>query len=146
MYFRHYAGKLMSSQTNVNRVAILMEMGMAGPGAPDATSPGVDNGNVGNVMAGMMDTMGVTPEEESYAEFSDEEMKLAKRFIEIVGCPERSEELLAKALEGFEYLGMIDDNETDAASIGAVAKAVPFDMDATTTIAHLVSSFDPNAG
>jgi hypothetical protein len=109
-------------------------------------SSSVGTGDVGNVMAGMMDS-DVVPQEDTYDEnFSDDEMKLAKRFIELVGCPERAEGLLAKALEGFEYLGMIDDNETDAATIGVLAQGVPTDVDAPSTIAHMISSFDPNAG
>ncbi len=140
----------MSSSKDVNQIVNLMEMGIGAPGphAPDGGMGGgmVNTGDVGNVMAGMMD-QSVTPQEETYDEnFSDAEMKLAKRFIELVGCPERAEELLAKALEGFEYLGMIDDNETDAAAIGVVAQGVPMDVDAPSTIAHMVSSFDPSAG
>lgn len=140
----------MSSANDVKRVLTIMEMGAPGPGAPDGgMSPGADTGDVGNMMAGMMDTMGVTPEEEQYDDnFNDAEMKLAKRFIEIVGCPDRAAELLDKAIEGLDYLGMVNDNEDgeDSNAIDAMAQAMPTDADAPTTIAHMVSSFDPNAG
>jgi hypothetical protein len=129
----------MSSAKQIGQIVSIMEMVLqTGSIAPNSFVP---DQNVGGVMAGMM---GNDQNQDEYPDFTDEEMKLAKRFIEIVGCPERAEELLAKAIEGLEYLGLVDDEVADSVTIDAVAQAMPLDVGAPSTVAHMVSSFDPS--
>lgn len=78
-------------------------------------------------------------EEEFDDEFDEEEFRIARQFIEIIGCPERARELLDKAIECSECLGM-DKENNDANTIETVAAIMPDSPDMPTNGA-LVSQF-----
>jgi hypothetical protein len=73
--------------------------------------------------------------------FTDDELKLAKRFIELVGSPERAVELLDRVGDCEECLGMIDDEEQDAANIDQISQGIP--SDAGSPMSNFAAQFDP---
>ncbi len=73
---------------------------------------------------------------DDYPDFTEQEMRLAKKFVELVGCPERATELLNKVAECEDCLGLIDDSETD--EIGFVASTVPMAPDMPTMMANMM--------
>lgn len=74
-------------------------------------------------------------------EYSEEELQLAKQFIELVGDAERARELVDKALDCEECLGMIDDEE----NIEFLASIMPDTPDMPTS-GGMAIQFDPNQG
>lgn len=57
--------------------------------------------------------------------FDNDELKLAARYIQLVGCPERARELLDKVLEAKEVLSSDD---LDDAVIDEISKITPYDV------------------
>ena len=76
--------------------------------------------------------------------FSDLELRLAKRFIELIGNAEKARDLINKCDECEECLGIIDDNDED--TISDVASMMPYDKDLPTSRnIDLSSLYNPNA-
>jgi hypothetical protein len=90
--------------------------------------PGGGTGEVG----GMAIAVGQATDENGEEEFTDKEMKMAKRFIELCGSADRVQELLDKALECEDCLGMIDDEEQDATIIAQIGEVIPSEVDMPT--------------
>jgi hypothetical protein len=67
------------------------------------------------------DGFGIQNSGGEYEDFSEQEMRLAKKFIELVGCPERATELLNKAVECGECLGMLSDED----AIQKISNVIP---------------------
>lgn len=60
-----------------------------------------------------------------YKGFENDELKLAARYIQLVGCPERARELLDKVSEAREVLSADD---LDDAVIDEISKITPYDL------------------
>lgn len=73
---------------------------------------------------------------DDYPDFTEQEMRLAKKFVELVGCPERASELLNKISECEDCLGLIGDEEDDEVSF--VASTVPITPDMPTMMANMM--------
>lgn len=126
----------LASTNNIRNIAHLMEMENG-----SSPSPSFGGGNAMAQDALTLMTINNTPMGQSQHEndaledeFSDTELKLAKRFIDILGSVERAQNLLDKVSECEECLGMIDDDEEtdnsdDAAVIGMISNAVPSSPD-----------------
>jgi len=77
-------------------------------------------------------------------DFSELELRLAHRFIELVRGAERARGLINKCDECEDCLGLVDDDEAD--SIEAMASVIPSDVDLPTTRGMDISSlYNPNA-
>lgn len=59
-----------------------------------------------------------------YKGFENDELKLAARYIQLVGCPDRARELLDKVIEAREVLSSDD---LDDAVIDEISKVTPYD-------------------
>lgn len=75
-------------------------------------------------------------------EFDEQEMRIAKRFIELIGSPERAQELLDKVSDCEECLGLVDDDSSAIEQISMVMPATP-DM---PTMGNISAQFDPGHG
>lgn len=86
--------------------------------------------------------MPVGDEEAEYeeSECSEEELKLAKKFVELVGDPERARELVDKVADCEDCLGIIGDEE----NIDMMADIMP-DMPDMPTSGSMAVQFDPNS-
>lgn len=73
-------------------------------------------------------------------QFDDDELKLAKQFIEIVGCPDRARDLLDRAIECGDCLGMVDN---DSQTIEAMAMIIPDTPDLPTN-GNMAAQFNPS--
>lgn len=77
-------------------------------------------------------------------EFTELELKLARRFIELVGGAERARDLVNKCDECAECLGLVDDTDTD--TIESMAAVIPSDVDLPTPRGVDISTlYNPNA-
>ncbi len=70
--------------------------------------------------------------EPSEGEYCEEELQLAKRFIELVGDGDRAKELVAKVLDCEDCLGIIDDEMKTSQDISDIADQTPESMDLPT--------------
>jgi hypothetical protein len=94
--------------------------GMSGNAA--MTHPSDDSSTI----SGGFDDCGGCEEED----ITEEELRLAKRYIDIMGSPERAQEALQRVLECEDCLGILDDDQgRESEIIGAIAAATPDDVD-----------------
>ena len=75
--------------------------------------------------------------------FNELELKLGKRFIELVGGTERACKLIKKCEECEECLDYISDDEDQEIEIGAMANSMPEDMD--LPYENISPMYDPSA-
>jgi hypothetical protein len=80
-------------------------------------------------------------------QYSDLELKLTKRFIELIGGAERARDLISKCDECMECLGMLDDtSKSDVSTIQKVSEFMPQDVDyPTNNKMDLATLYNPNA-
>lgn len=74
--------------------------------------------------------------------FSEQELKIAKRFIELVGGVDRAKEILDKVDECEDCLELLEDDDDDA-TIAQVAGTIPSSPDLPTGLSSL---YNPSAG
>lgn len=80
-------------------------------------------------------------------DFNEFELKLAKRFIELIGDASRAKKLLSKCDECMDCLGLIDDDEQeDIETIEKVSDYMPSQYDLPTKpSADLSALYNPSA-
>jgi hypothetical protein len=94
----------------------------------------VDTSNIGY-------GVGTEPEE---PEFTDLEMRLAKRFLELIGGPERARDLINKCDECEDCLGLVGGD--DESQISSISELIPSEVDLPTpSRSDLSSLYNPNA-
>lgn len=104
--------------------------------------------SMGNMAMSAMPTdsplSGAQEEPEEPDGYTEEELQLTKKFIDMIGGPERARELVDKVNECEDCLDIIDDGDTeeedDAASISVISRSVP---DAPDLPRLMAKSFDP---
>lgn len=74
-------------------------------------------------------------------EFSEDELRVAKQFIEMIGCPDRARDLLDQAIECGDCLGIVGD-DSEAETIEAMAMIIPSTPDMPTN-GNMASQFNP---
>lgn len=90
----------------------------------------------------------VEVEEEDDGHFSAADLKLAKRFIELVGSPDRARALIDKVNECTECLDLVDDsdesqeNQNDFDVIGQISNAMPSHVDLPSAN-PMISNYNP---
>lgn len=82
---------------------------------------------------------------EEEEEFGETELKLAKRFIEIIGGADRARDLLDKVNDCEECLGMVDGDEEDedVDMIGKISASIPSSPD--MPMMNMASQFNPSS-
>ena len=60
-------------------------------------------------------------------DFSEQELRVAKKFVELIGCPERASELIDKISECEDCLGLVGDEDED--DMNFVASTIPRNAD-----------------
>jgi hypothetical protein len=84
------------------------------------------------------------PTEPEEPEFTDLEMRLAKRFLELIGGPERARDLINKCDECEDCLGLVGTD--DESQIASISELIPTDVDLPTPSRSNISSlYNPNA-
>ena len=83
-----------------------------------------------------------SPEE---PQFTDLELRIARRFLELVGGIERARDLISRCDECEECLGIIDDDEMDQQTISGVANMMPDEVDMPTNSKDMSSLYNPSA-
>lgn len=79
-------------------------------------------------------------------QYSDLELKLTKRYLELIGGAERARDLINKCDECMECLGLIDDTMSDEATIQQVSEYIPQDVDyPTNNKMNLSALYNPSA-
>jgi hypothetical protein len=80
-------------------------------------------------------------------QYSALELKLTKRYIELIGGAERARDLINKCDECMECLGVLDDTtQTDVDTIQKVSEYMPQDVDfPTNNKMDLATLYNPNA-
>lgn len=118
--------------SNVDQIAKLMS---------EMDSPSMS----GNVLAQDADTLmtiNQTPtqgyEEGGHEEFTDDQLRLAKEFIELIGDAEQARDLLDKVVECEDCLGIVDDDEDSINVIASTMGSTP-DM----PMNNIAAQFDP---
>ncbi len=95
-----------------------------------------------------MSTNGEMEEDDSQG-FTEKELKLTKRFVELVGGADRARELLDKVDECEDCLGLIDDEESsDDDIINHMAGLMPLSADLPTGISNslgMSALYNPSA-
>lgn len=81
-----------------------------------------------------------SPEE---PKFTDLELRLARRFMQLVGGIERARDLINRCDECEECLGLVDDD--DEQTIDGVASMIPDEVDMPTMRNDLSSLYNPSA-
>lgn len=137
-----------SMDNEINRIAELLEDVAPSGGTSHLTGASTaqiammvppDITTVTSDMPGYGDT--TEPEEPQFTEL---ELKLARRFIELVGGAERARDLVNKCDECEECLGLVSDDDND--SIEGMASVIPSDVDLPTPRGVDISSlYNPNA-
>lgn len=74
-------------------------------------------------------------------QFTDLELKLAKRFLELIGGPERARDLINKCDECQECLGLVGDDDEN--TITSISQNIPSDVDLPTQ--NSSSLYNPSA-
>lgn len=73
--------------------------------------------------------------------YTDKEVKMAKRFIHLLGGRERARKLLDKVISADEMIGVRDDGANDRRSIETIASLIPSEVDYPTDYSP---SFNPS--
>lgn len=115
-----------------NRIAALME---------DLPMPGNTSVMTGGNTAQMAMTVlpdGPDDTSVSYAEqkpegFNEQELRMAKHFVELMGSADRARDAISKVDECLDCLGLVDD-ECDQSTIDNLADAVPSSPDMPTNV------------
>ncbi len=76
-------------------------------------------------------------ETQNEEQYSEKELKITKRFIEIVGGADRARELLDKVDECEDCLGLVDEEDDDESIIQQIADAAPEVPDFPTSIKNM---------
>lgn len=76
-------------------------------------------------------------------QFTDLELRLARRFLQLVGGIERARDLISRCDECEECLGLVDDE--DEQTINGVASMIPDEVDMPTMRSDLSSLYNPSA-
>lgn len=100
-----------------------------------------------SIIAGDCDNGDYGEEPEGY---SESELKIAKRFVELIGGCDRARELLDKVAECEECLGLLDDegSGSDENTIQKMAVMMPLQPDLPTSVKNgmdLASLYNPSA-
>lgn len=142
-----------------NQIAFMMES-IDMPAQGGRPSSMADDANtLGDSMDGeMTEVLAVgsdQQQDDSEDEFSEKDLKIAKRFIELMGGADRARAAVDKVDEGQEFLGLLDDEECenggcddgDAGMIAKLAGLLPSMPDLPTGKQSMdVSSlYNPNA-
>ncbi len=123
---------------------------------PPGSSPTLSGANTAQIASSMPDISMresdyiVAPESqdtEDGDQYSELELKLTKRYIELIGGAERARDLINKCDECMECLGMLDGtSETDMDTIKKVSEYMPQDVDyPTNNKMDLATLYNPNA-
>ena len=67
--------------------------------------------------------------DQSGCDVTDEELKLAKKFISMVGGGERAQKIMDKAYECEDCLGMLDSEDEDMQVISQISSMIPTEVD-----------------
>lgn len=117
-----------ANQNTVNKIAKLMlEMdpmsgsGLGGLAGGTMTTQAPAPLMTFNQLPGMGCQGNECDQETAEQTFSERDLKIAKRFIELIGGADRAKELIEKVVECEECLGLVDDNE----NINAFANSMP---------------------
>ena len=78
-----------------------------------------------------------------HPQFTDLELRLARRFMQLVGGIERARDLISRCDECEECLGLVDDD--DEQIINGVASMVPDEVDMPTKSNDMSSLYNPSA-
>lgn len=83
----------------------------------------------------------ITEPEES--KFTDLELRIARRFMELVGGIERARDLISRCDECEECLGLVDVDDEE--TIEGVANMMPDEVDMPTSVKDLSNLYNPSA-
>ncbi len=104
-----------------------------------------------HIIAGIMDQLNPLVEScdsVSYEEdkgFSETQLKIAKRFIELMGSADKAREIVDKVDECQECLGIVDDHaESDSSMIDQMAGMLPSSADLPMGLSNLYNSSASN--
>ena len=140
-----------SSQQDINRILRLMNEDMNVPGSTQNLSGAkyaqeAEMNELGtNILPGFNTEMNSTEDLTVGETFSDREVKIGKRFIELLGGHNRARDLLDKIIQSDQIFGITDDQQ-DAAQIGQIADDTPDHPDfASDFTPNFSARFDPSS-
>lgn len=99
-----------------------------------------------NQMSCTTPDMSYTEDNTDNDEFTADELKIAKRFIELIGDVDRARDIIDRVDECQDCLGLIDDEYSDDETIEMISDMVPDSLDLPTNKAiEITSLYNPGA-